>query len=270
MPVLIGLDAGHGLKTAGKQTYNGKFKEWELNNKVVKYIVEYLEDYDVDFVFTDGFEGATDEALTQRYNAYIKAGVKVFVSIHHNAYKSKLGTHTGVEVFVDKNFTQQDMKLATCIYPRLVKNTGLKGRGIKKENWLVINQNKIPAILCEGGFMDSSIDYPVITSEKGQRAYAKAVSDGLIEYLNLKKKKVVKKTFKPYLVKVDKVKKGDVLNVRKKPDAKSKVQIKLAYNDHNKYTIIDEKVVDGQKWGLMKAGEKNKDRWINLYFTKKV
>ena len=43
--------------------------------------------------------------------------------------------------------------------------TGLRGRGIKRENWYVINQNKIPAVLVEGGFMDSNIDYKVITSD---------------------------------------------------------------------------------------------------------
>lgn len=261
MTVKIGLDSGHGLKTKGKQTYNGKFKEWELNHNVVKYIVEYLKDYDVEFVFTDGYEGQSDEALKDRYNAYMKANVKAFVSIHHNAYQSKLGTHTGVEVFVDKNPTEQDMKLATCIYPRLVKNTGLRGRGIKKENWLVINQNKIPAVLCEGGFMDSSIDYPVIISEKGQRAYAKAVADGLIEFLNLKKK-VVKPTFKAYTIKVDKVAKGDVLNIRKEPNAAAKITGKIKYNDPNKYTVVEER----KGWGKLKSGT----GWINLYYTKKV
>ena len=82
------------------------------------------------------------------------------------------------------------MKLAKAIYKNLPKYTGLKSRGIKKANWTVINQNKIPAVLVEGGFMDNRGDYAVITSAKGQKAYAKAVAEGLIEFLGLKKKKV--------------------------------------------------------------------------------
>jgi len=70
----------------------------------------------------------------------------------------------------------------------LVKYTGLKGRGIKKENFYVINQNVIPAILVEGGFMNGRSDYKIITSDAGQTAYAKAVAEGLIEFLKLKKK----------------------------------------------------------------------------------
>jgi hypothetical protein len=115
----------------------------------------------------------------------------VFVSIHHNAYTGKWNKVTGVEVYTDKKPTAADNALAKCVYTRLVKYTGLKGRGIKKENWRVINQSKIPAILCEGGFMDSSNDYNIITSEAGQTAYARAIAEGLIEFLGLTKKVVI-------------------------------------------------------------------------------
>ena len=118
----------------------------------------------------------------------MNAGVQVFVSIHHNAYTSQWNNATGVEVWTDINYTEADMRLAKAIYKNLPKYTGLNGRGIKKENWWVINQNKIPAVLVEGGFMDSRIDYPVITSDKGQDGYARAVAEGLIEFLGLKKK----------------------------------------------------------------------------------
>ena len=184
----IALDCGHGLKTAGKQTPNG-IKEWEITDKVRDKIVKILKPYDVTFIFTDNDEGLVDESLASRVNKYMKEGANVFVSLHLNAYKGKWNKVTGVEVYVDKKYTADDMKLAKLIYERLPKYMRLKGRGIKKENWAVINQNRIPAILVEGGFMDSTIDYPVITSDEGQEAYAKAVAEGLIEFLDLKKKK---------------------------------------------------------------------------------
>lgn len=186
----IALDAGHGLKTAGKQTPDG-IKEWTLNDKVRDKVVEMLKDYDVEFVFPDNNEGNVDEGLTARKKMYIASGVDAAVSIHHNAYTGSWGKATGVEVFTDKNETSKDRQLAEAIYSRLVKYTGLKGRGIKEENWTVINQNQIPAVLVEGGFMDSTIDHPVITSDAGQTAYAKAVAEGLIEFLGLTKKVVV-------------------------------------------------------------------------------
>lgn len=183
----IGLDGGHGLKTAGKQTPDG-IKEWTLNDKVCDKATTYLSAYECEIIRTDNNEGNVDETLADRLNRYMNAGCKAFVSAHHNAFESKWGKHTGVEVWVDVNATEDDLKLAECIYKRLVEYTGLKGRGIKRKNFAVINQNRIPAVLVEGGFMDSTIDYKVITSDDGQDAYARAVAEGLAEFCELKKK----------------------------------------------------------------------------------
>lgn len=185
--VKIGLDCGHSKNTKGKQSPDG-IKEWDLNNAVRKRVVNILKDYDVEIVHTDNNEGYTDESLSSRLAKYKTEKVDVFVSIHHNAFGDEWNNATGVEVYVDKKAMAKDKKLAKCIYNRLVKYTGLKGRGIKKENFYVINQNAIPAVLVEGGFMTNKQDYKVITSNAGQTAYAKAVAEGLIEFLQLKKK----------------------------------------------------------------------------------
>ena len=116
----IALDCGHGLKTAGKQTPNG-IKEWEITDKVRDKIVKILKPYDVTFIFTDNDEGLVDESLASRVNKYMKEGTNVFVSLHLNAYKGKWNKVTGVEVYVDKKYTADDMKLAKLIYERLPK-----------------------------------------------------------------------------------------------------------------------------------------------------
>ena len=187
MKTKIGLDAGHGLYTSGKQTPDG-IKEWSINDKICDKITSILADYDCEIIRTDNDEGNTDESLSYRLNTYLNAGVAAFVSIHHNAFTGNWNSATGVEIYTDINATTADLRLADCIYGRLTNYTGLKGRGIKKENFTVINQNTIPAVLVEGGFMDSTNDYKIITSDAGQTAYAKAVAEGLIEFLGLKKK----------------------------------------------------------------------------------
>lgn len=187
MAIKIALDCGHGLKTAGKQTPDG-IKEWTLNDEVRDKVVAILSAYDCEIIHTDNDEGNTDESLGSRVAKYKAAGAESFTSLHHNAYTGTWNNATGVEVYTDKNYTAEDQKLAEAVYTRMVENIGLKGRGIKRANFQVINQNTIPAILCEGGFMDGKKDYPVITSEAGQNAYAKAVAEGLIEFHGLKKK----------------------------------------------------------------------------------
>lgn len=186
----IGLDAGHGLFTAGKQTLTG-IKEWTLNDDVCDRIEAILKDYDCVIIRTDHNEGNVDEPLSQRVNEYLKEGVACLVSIHHNAFNNQWNGATGVEVYTDRTPIAGDDKLANLIYQKLTTYTGLKGRGIKRANFAVINQNKVPAVLVEGGFMDSTIDYKVITSDKGKDGYARAVAEALIEFCKLEKKKVV-------------------------------------------------------------------------------
>lgn len=217
MAVKIALDAGHGLKTPGKRTPDG-INEWTLNDAVRDGVVDYLSPYDCEIIHTDKDEGKVDEPLSDRWKRYMNAGVSAFVSIHHNANTGKWNMATGVEVFTDNNPTKKDNELAECIYERLVKYTGMKGRGIKEKDFYVINQDRIPAVLVEGGFMDSYIDHPYITSKKGQTAYAKAVAEGLIEFLDLKKKKpapkkettTAKKKTESFLPERGYFKKGDV------------------------------------------------------------
>lgn len=185
--IKIGLDCGHSKNTKGKKTPDG-IKEWDLNNQVRMHVVEILKNYDVKIIHTDNNEGYIDESLSSRLAKYKSEKVDAFVSIHHNAFGDDWNNATGVEVYVDRNATSKDMNLAKCVYNRLVKYTGLKGRGIKKANFYVINQNAIPSILVEGGFMTNKQNHKFITSDTGQTAYAKAIAEGLIEFLKLKKK----------------------------------------------------------------------------------
>ncbi len=180
----VALDAGHGLKTVGKQTPDG-IKEWTLNDNVRDLVAQELADYNCELINTDNNEGSVDESLASRVNRYLDVGADLFVSIHHNAFTGVWNSATGVEVYTDSNPTADDTRLAELIYSRLVSYTGLRGRGVKRADFYVINQNKIPAVLCEGGFMDSTKDYAVITSSEGQQAYARAVAEGIIEFLGL-------------------------------------------------------------------------------------
>lgn len=257
MSKFIGLDCGHSLKTAGKQTPDG-IKEWELNDKVRDKVVNILKEYDCEIVNTDNDEGNIDEGLTARRVMYVNKNVDAFVSIHHNALTGQWNDATGVEIYTDKNPTSKDVELANAIYKNLPSYTGLKSRGIKKANFTVINQNQIPAVLVEGGFMDSSNDYKVITSNEGQEGYAKAVAEGLIAFLGLTKKATTTNTTTTktdYLVKITTA----VLNVREEANVNSKINTTVKKGEV--YTIVEE--YNG--WGKLKSGA----GWISLAFTSK-
>ena len=63
----------------------------------------------------------------------------------------------------------------------------------------------------------------------------------------------------PFTIKVANVKAGDVLNIREEPRHDADKTGVLAYNDPNKYTIVE--VQNG--WGKLKSGI----GWINLSYT---
>lgn len=268
----IGLDAGHGYNTPGKRTPDG-IREWTLNDKVCDKVQAILKDYDCTIIRTDHNEGKTDEGLSSRRNEYLRADVDAFVSVHHNALNSKWGNHTGVEVWVDRNATSKDNALAKAIHKRLSKYTGLKDRGIKVMNWAVINQNKIPAVLVEGGFMDSKIDHPVLTSDKGQQAYAKAVAEGLIEFLGLKKKKTSSPSSTKASASKKPTKSGEYkvevtisdLNIRKGPGTDYAKTGKTT--GKGTFTITQTKTGKGSTkgWGKLKSGL----GWISLDYAKR-
>lgn len=247
---IIALDAGHGLKTAGKQTPDG-IKEWTLNDKVRDKVVAFLDDYDVKFIFPDNNEGSKDEGLTSRRTMYVNAKVDAAVSIHHNANTGTWNSATGVEVFTDVKATAADKALADAIFERLVRNTGLRGRGIKQTNWTVITQNSVPAVLVEGGFMDGKKDHPIITSDAGQTAYAKAVADGLIEFLKLEKKTPSNETFK--------VKFKEDMNVRTAPGT-SNPKVNVTCKKGYVYTIVETAKVGTTPWGKLKSGA----GWVSI------
>lgn len=178
------LDAGHGLTTPGKQTMNGSkgvIKEWKMNDNVCNFIEDDLREYDVKIYRTDDRTGKTDIPLKERVNQCNKYNPDLFISIHHNA-----GGGTGTEVYYHTNGTAEDKKVANLLAPKLATKTGVRNRGVKTEKWAVLTC-KATAILVEGGFMDTQSDYDIITSEEGQCAYAKAVVEMIVEYLNLTK-----------------------------------------------------------------------------------
>ena len=188
----IMLDAGHGLTTGGKQTCNGSagiVKEWTMSNNVCNYIKDILADYDVEVSRIDDPTGKRDVPLIERTNKVNQVHPNVLISIHHNASTGVWNNATGVEVYYHPH-KHKEADLARKLADEMSKQTGLRNRGAKSENFHMIREPKatIPSVLCEGGFMDSTVDYPVITSEKGQRAYAQAVANVCISYLQLQKK----------------------------------------------------------------------------------
>lgn len=180
----VAVDAGHGRYTAGKRSPAGE-REWMFNDLVVRALIAELKNYsNVSVLRVDDPTGNTDVPLSTRAARANAFGADVYVSVHHNANTGKWGTWTGSETFVMSGSTQASgsMKLARAVHPQLVRAMGLKDRGIKAANFAVLRETKMPAILTEGGYMDSSIDIVKMRDAGVMQRQGAYIAQGIATY----------------------------------------------------------------------------------------
>jgi N-acetylmuramoyl-L-alanine amidase len=186
---LIAIDAGHGKYTPGKQTPDGE-KEWHFNNKVAQSIEKRLRKSNgIKCIRVDDPTGEIDRRLSERVQLANVKCADLYISIHHNANTGKWGTWTGVETFVmmPKKQNPKSTIAAQCIHPKVVKAMTLKDRGIKEANYYVLKETAMPAILIEGGFMDSTIDIKRLRDDKRLAMQGNAIVEGILEYISLER-----------------------------------------------------------------------------------
>lgn len=187
--IKIALDAGHGIKTAGKRTPDG-VAEWTLNSAVASKAEKLLSAYkDVEVIRLDDTTGKTDVALSTRMSKAVNNKVDVLVSIHHNAQTLepgvKYGTATGVEIFISPRGTSESKKIATSIINKFASKSGMRNRGLKTANLAMVSPKSFPTMLVEGGFMNTTPDRSKLETSDYQNAYAQAIVDVLVDTFKL-------------------------------------------------------------------------------------
>lgn len=193
---IICLDAGHGYNTGGRRCLKkldpAEHREWWLNDRIADLVeTELLRDYDCKVVRADDTTGAKDISLANRVKTANNANAHMYISIHHNAGING-GNGGGTIVYSYKN--EEDKARALRLYNKIIAQTNLVGNRANKtavSGFYVIDKTKMPALLIENGFMDSSVDVPIIISQAHAEKTAKGIVNFLVAELKLEKKKVV-------------------------------------------------------------------------------
>ncbi|MFD2628715.1 N-acetylmuramoyl-L-alanine amidase [Oceanobacillus kapialis] len=184
---IIAIGAGHGINTPGKRSPAGE-REWSFNNKVVSAAINYLGGYEnARIVRLDDPTGNTDVPLSTRTNKANNANADILVSYHHNANTGQWGSWTGTETYHYPGSSSGN-SLARIIHPSIVTAMGLRDRGIKTANFHMLRESNMPAILIEGGFMDSTIDIKKMRNNVVMENTGKALADAIASHFGLKKK----------------------------------------------------------------------------------
>lgn len=190
----IALNAGHGLKTAGKRCLKkldkNQTREWVLNSRICEKIEEKLKQYaGYSLIRLDDPTGQKDIALKKRTDAANNFGADFYLSIHHNA-GVKGGTGGGLTTYVYTKASKEALEWQELLYKRLIEHTNLKGNradGTPKANLHECRESNMPCVLIECGFMDSATDVPIILTNDFAEAVATACVEVLVKKGGLKK-----------------------------------------------------------------------------------
>jgi len=185
----IMIDAGHGNNTPGKRAPDDSMREHFFNNATAGYVARELATYEVvQTQFAHDPTGNVDVPLKGRTDKSNVWKADLYISIHANAFTGNWHTGGGVDTFVHKTEPLEAVNLAKKIQRELVKATGLRDRGVKAEDFHVLRESRMTAVLVECGFMDNKEELALLKSEVYRQKCANAIVRGIADTYALKKK----------------------------------------------------------------------------------
>lgn len=209
--IRIGIDAGHGSKTAGKRTApftknvdidgdgtidikkGEQYREHYANVMVADKLVSELKRCKLFKVTIAGFddEDAKDDedtALSARQTIFKSAGCEITVSIHFNAFGDgkSFNSAEGVGIYIHDKYPEQSKELATVVLNHLIKGTKQKNRGVNSQALALCNCKTMKtkaSILCELAFMTNEREaHELMANEDFCQEAAEEIAKGICEY----------------------------------------------------------------------------------------
>ena len=192
----LALNAGHYKGTAGKRVMKtldpNETREWVLNNRVADRVEQLLKQNYTGYQLLriDDTTGETDIPLQKRTDAANQWKADLYLSIHHNAGING-GKGGGIIAIVYTDPKNESVQWQQAFYDELIRQTGLKGNRaepLTRQNLHEVRETVMPAVLLELGFMDSSVDVPIILTDKFADQCANAIVHVIAQRAKLARK----------------------------------------------------------------------------------
>ena len=184
---VIVIDAGHGGKDPGTIGFSGNYEK-DINLDISKKLKEKLKSNGYKVILTRDNDEYVDNLL--RAKLANKKRARVFISIHGNAMENNSSTN-GVQVlfYPNRESTIGDLnnnELAQIMMNSLINGTGANDKGIiEREDLIVLNQTKMPAIIVECGFLSNENEEKLLLTDDYQNMIVDSIIEGLEEYFSL-------------------------------------------------------------------------------------
>lgn len=177
----LALNAGHGYNTAGKRCLKtidpNETREYTLNKRICDKIQTALKEYDGIEVLR--IDDGSELSISTRAIKANNFGADFYLAIHHNAGING-GNGGGTEAYVYLKVDEKTKQWQSEIYNSVIASTGLKGnrsQPLRQADLGECRETKMPAVLVECGFMDSTSDTPIILTDEFAAKFANACVD---------------------------------------------------------------------------------------------
>lgn len=193
---LIVVDPGHGGIDGGSSS-NGLLEK-NVNLQVSLKLSNTLKDMGLNVVMTRNSDVSLESKSTlnsSRYNKDLHARKTIidennpnaFISVHMDAFNDS--SARGIRVFY-YNTSEESKKLATdicnninkIVFKDFLKTENVKAR-ISPGDYYLLRRAEVPGVIVEMGFITNPTDNKLIRTEDYQLIIAKAISEGILDYL---------------------------------------------------------------------------------------
>lgn len=171
----IVLDPGHGGSDSGALSTTGQ-EEKNYTLIFAKLVAKKLRSKGAKVIMTRDTDKTV--SLYQRPQLAASSSANAFISFHFDS-SDEINTASGFTCYY---YHSGDSKLLAQSVNQKMANLPLTNRGTEFGNYLVIRNNAVPAILIEGGYINTDKDFKKIQSPSYQEKYADDVVSGLQTY----------------------------------------------------------------------------------------
>ena len=177
--ITITIDAGHGGKEKGAIGCLGD-NEKDIVLEISKYLEKELKHRGAHVIMTrkdDSYVGLRD-----RVNIANNNNSDFFISIHGNALPDTMNPieHQGTSIYYYYN---QAKPFADCILKEMTTQIGTKNDKVRRESFAVVRNTDAISILIETAYLINPEDNANLIKPEFQKKCAKAIADGIVNYL---------------------------------------------------------------------------------------
>lgn len=176
------LDPGHGGHNPGAVRYN--LRESDNNLAVALKLKSILEGQGAQVTMTRSEDRALadktsplKDELQARVDIAHRNNADIFVSIHTNSNEN-----TAINGAMTFYYNDASKKLAENVQNGMINATQAKDKGIDYGNFLVLRNNKVPAILVEMGFITNQEEALKLNENNYRAKMAVGIAEGIHDY----------------------------------------------------------------------------------------